>query len=75
MDNINHDYKILKATFDVLKQNVDTAVASAKRDEEKKQEKKKKKFKKLMKRELRAWTFKDTKVLVKWIKISFGIQQ
>ena len=39
MDNINHDYKILKATFDVLKQNVDTAVASAKRDEEKKQEK------------------------------------
>ena len=39
MDNINHDYKILKTTFDVLKQNVDTAVASAKREEEKRQEK------------------------------------
>ena len=39
VDNINHDYKILKATFDALKQDVDTAVASAKREEEKRQEK------------------------------------
>lgn len=39
IDNLNHDYNILKTTFDVLKQNVDTAVASAKREEEKRQEK------------------------------------
>lgn len=39
IDNLNHDYQVLKIVFDNLKQNVDTAVASAKREEEKRQEK------------------------------------
>ena len=39
IENLTHDYKVLQTTFDVLKRNVDTAVASAKREEEKQQEK------------------------------------
>ena len=34
MDNMRHDYAILAAALEQLKTNVDTAVASAKRDEE-----------------------------------------
>lgn len=39
IENLTHDYKILQTAFDTLKRNVDTAVASAKREEEKRQEK------------------------------------
>ena len=39
IEDLNRDYQLLKIVFDNLKQNVDTAVASAKREEEKRQEK------------------------------------
>lgn len=39
MENLKHDYAILEAAFSELRLNVDTAVASAKREEEKRQEK------------------------------------
>ena len=39
MEDLKHDYAILEAAFSELRLNVDTAVASAKRDEEKRQAK------------------------------------
>ena len=39
MEDLKHDYAILEAAFSELRLNVDTAVASAKREEEKKQAK------------------------------------
>ena len=39
MNNLTHDYTILQKSFAQLKLNVDTAVATAKREEEKRQEK------------------------------------
>lgn len=39
MDNLTHDYALMEAAFTELRLNVDTAVASAKREEEKRQEK------------------------------------
>jgi hypothetical protein len=39
MEDLKHDYAILEAAFSELQLNVNTAVASAKREEEKRQEK------------------------------------